>query len=48
MSASKLLGLAIHQGCDVLVLGAWGCGVFRNDPAMVSRYSGSYPGPDMP
>ena len=34
--ASKLLGLAAHHRCDVLVLGAWGCGVFRNDPAMVA------------
>ena len=24
------------QGCDALVLGAWGCGVFRNDPAMIA------------
>jgi uncharacterized protein (TIGR02452 family) len=35
--ASKFLSLAIHHGCDVLVLGAWGCGVFRNDPAMVAQ-----------
>jgi uncharacterized protein (TIGR02452 family) len=34
--AAKLLGLAAHHRCDVLVLGAWGCGVFRNDPAMVA------------
>ena len=34
--ASKLLGLAAHHRCDVLVLGAWGCGVFSNDPAMVA------------
>lgn len=46
--ASKLLGLAIHQGCDVLVLGAWGCGVFRNDPAMVSQVFWELLGPDMP
>jgi uncharacterized protein (TIGR02452 family) len=34
--ASKILALAAHQGCDALVLGAWGCGVFRNDPRMVA------------
>jgi uncharacterized protein (TIGR02452 family) len=34
---SKLLSLAAEQGCDALVLGAWGCGVFKNDPAIVAR-----------
>lgn len=34
--ANKILALAAHQGCDALVLGAWGCGVFRNDPRMVA------------
>ena len=34
---SKLLSLAADNGCDALVLGAWGCGVFRNDPAMVAQ-----------
>jgi uncharacterized protein (TIGR02452 family) len=34
---SKVLSLAIHQGCDALILGAWGCGVFRNSPAMVAQ-----------
>lgn len=33
---SKILALACSQGCDALVLGAWGCGVFRNDPAVVA------------
>ncbi len=33
---SKLLALAVHQGCDALVLGAWGCGAFRNDPQVVA------------
>jgi uncharacterized protein (TIGR02452 family) len=32
---SKLLSLAADNGCDALVLGAWGCGVFRNEPSMV-------------
>jgi uncharacterized protein (TIGR02452 family) len=34
---SKLLSLAAYRGCDVLILGAWGCGVFQNDPSMVSQ-----------
>ncbi len=34
--SAKLLALAASQPCDALVLGAWGCGVFRNDPRMVA------------
>ena len=34
--ASKVLALALHAGADALVLGAWGCGVFRNEPALVA------------
>ncbi|MBW4513283.1 MAG: TIGR02452 family protein [Scytonematopsis contorta HA4267-MV1] len=34
---SKLLSLAVIHNCDALVLGAWGCGVFRNDPSMVAQ-----------
>ncbi|MEH2060068.1 MAG: TIGR02452 family protein [Nostoc sp.] len=33
----KLLSLATYKGCDALILGAWGCGVFRNDPSMVAQ-----------
>jgi uncharacterized protein (TIGR02452 family) len=35
--ASKVLSLAAYHHCDALVLGAWGCGVFRNDPAIVAQ-----------
>ena len=31
-----VLALAASQGCKRLLLGAWGCGVFRNDPAVVA------------
>jgi uncharacterized protein (TIGR02452 family) len=29
--AEYILAAAAHQQCDALVLGAWGCGVFKND-----------------
>lgn len=32
----KVLALSAQQGHEVLVLGAWGCGVFRNDPEMIA------------
>lgn len=32
-----VLALAAHHGYENLVLGAWGCGVFKNDPAMVAK-----------
>jgi len=40
----KVLGVALKQGCQRLVLGAWGCGVFGNDPATVAKVFRSYLG----
>lgn len=39
---AKILSLAASYQCDVLILGAWGCGVFRNDPAIVAQMFGDY------
>ncbi len=43
---AKVLGVAATQGCQGLVLGAWGCGVFGNDPVMVARLFHQHLGPD--
>ena len=34
--AERVLAVAAHCGHDTLVLGAWGCGVFRNSPERVA------------
>ncbi len=44
--AGKVLGLAAHHRCEALVLGAWGCGVFQNDPATVAQVFANYLRPD--
>jgi uncharacterized protein (TIGR02452 family) len=33
---SRVLAIAATNGHDALVLGAWGCGVFKNDPAEIA------------
>jgi uncharacterized protein (TIGR02452 family) len=33
----KLLGLCLHYQHDTLVLGAWGCGVFQNEPEEIAQ-----------
>ena len=33
----KMLALALRQGNETLILGAWGCGVFRNDPEEIAE-----------
>jgi len=34
----KVLRIAAHHEHEVLILGAWGCGVFRNNPAEIAAY----------
>jgi uncharacterized protein (TIGR02452 family) len=38
----KVLSLAVLHGHDALVLGAWGCGVFGNDPDRVAEWFSLY------
>jgi uncharacterized protein (TIGR02452 family) len=33
----RVLAIAAAHGHDTLVLGAWGCGVFRNDPQEIAE-----------
>jgi uncharacterized protein (TIGR02452 family) len=34
---AKVLAIAAVKGHDAVVLGAWGCGVFRNDPQEIAE-----------
>jgi uncharacterized protein (TIGR02452 family) len=43
--AGKVLALASHNQVDGLVLGAWGCGVFQNDPQLVATAFYEWLGP---
>ncbi|MBL8918279.1 MAG: TIGR02452 family protein [Myxococcaceae bacterium] len=36
----RVFRVAAHHGDEALVLGAWGCGAFGNEPAMVARLFG--------
>jgi uncharacterized protein (TIGR02452 family) len=35
--ATKVLQIAAAQGHKTIVLGAWGCGAFGNDPGLVAE-----------
>lgn len=35
---AQVLSAAYRNNCDTLILGAWGCGVFRNEPLDVANY----------
>jgi uncharacterized protein (TIGR02452 family) len=39
---ASVLALAAHHGHDALVLGAWGCGVFANDPDEIAELFAGY------
>lgn len=33
-----MLSLAIERDCKIMILGAWGCGVFKNSPILMSSF----------
>jgi uncharacterized protein (TIGR02452 family) len=42
----RVLAIGAAHGHDALVLGAWGCGVFRNDPQQIAElFAGALRGP---
>lgn len=38
----KILSVFVFQGVNKLILGAWGCGVFRNEPVDIANYFTHY------
>jgi uncharacterized protein (TIGR02452 family) len=44
----KVLWVAYERGHDTLILGAWGCGVFQNDPVMIADLFAEALGPEGP
>jgi len=36
--ATRIISIAAKEEADVLILGAWGCGVFGNNPNKVAKY----------
>jgi len=45
---ARVLSVAVTHGHRVIVLGAWGCGAFRNDPATIAPLFYEHLGPDGP
>ena len=37
MRIRKLLALSLEKDHETLILGAWGCGVFQNDPKVIAE-----------